>query len=280
MQKSCVELLGDFTSSQSESGKSSNTIKTYCYSLQAFASWLHNSGGNIDKLTRVDVQQYIKHLETTNLSAATIGKVFAAIAAFAAFKGCSHVMEGIQFPVQSKALHTAPKSLSRTERNKLLRDVECDGNLRNIAIIYTLLFTGIRVSELCQLSLSDLKLSERSGSLTIRKGKGNISRTVPLPVDARYYISKYLKTRTDNDYALFLSQYKQRISIRSVQHMLQNYGIHPHKLRHTYCRELVSAGIDIASVAELAGHASLEVTRRYSKPSHVELEKAISRAFA
>ncbi|GAB7058251.1 tyrosine recombinase XerA [Paenibacillus sp. YK5] len=279
MQKSCVELLGDFVAAQSESGKSPNTIKTYCYSLQAFASWLHEGGGNIDNLTRVDVQQYIKYLETVNRSAATIGKVFAAIAAFTAFKGCSHVLEGIQFPVQRKALHMAPKSLSRTERNKLLRNVERDGNLRNLAIVYILLFTGIRVSELCQLNRTDLKLSERSGSLTVRKGKGNIARTVPLPVDARHYISKYLESRTDADTALFLSQYKRRISVRSVQHMLQKYNIHPHQLRHTYCRELVNAGIDIASVAELAGHASLEVTRRYSRPSHVELEDAVSRAF-
>lgn len=279
MEKTCVELFDDFEIAQSNSGKSSNTIKTYRYALKTFASWLRDSGGNIDNLTRVDVQQYIKYLETENRSAATIGKVFAAIAAFAAFKGCSHILEGIQFPVQRKALHTAPKSLSRTERNKLLRNVERDGNLRNLAIVYTLLFTGIRVSELCQLNRTDLKLSERSGSLTVRKGKGNIARTVPLPVDARHYISKYLESRTNTDTALFLSQYKRRISVRSVQHMLQKYNIHPHQLRHTYCRELVNAGIDISSIAELAGHASLEVTRRYSKPSHVELEEAISKAF-
>lgn len=279
MEKTCVELFDDFEIAQSNSGKSSNTIKTYRYALNTFASWLRDSGGNIDNLTRVDVQQYIKYLETENRSAATIGKVFAAIAAFVAFKGCSHILEGIQFPVQRKALHTAPKSLSRTERNKLLRNVERDGNLRNLAIVYTLLFTGIRVSELCQLNRTDLKLSERSGSLTVRKGKGNIARTVPLPVDARHYISKYLESRTNTDTALFLSQYKRRISVRSVQHMLQKYNIHPHQLRHTYCRELVNAGIDISSIAELAGHASLEVTRRYSKPSHVELEEAISKAF-
>ncbi|WP_082967427.1 tyrosine-type recombinase/integrase [Paenibacillus oryzae] len=50
-------------------------------------------------------------------------------------------------------------------------------------------------------------------------------------------------------------------------------------MRHTYSRELVNAGINISSIAEFAGHASLVVTRRYSKPSHVELEEAISQAF-
>ncbi|WP_143806551.1 MULTISPECIES: site-specific integrase [unclassified Paenibacillus] len=60
--------------------------------------WLHDNGGNVDKLTRVDVQQYIKHLETANRNAATIGKVFAAIAAFAAFKDCFNVLEDISIP--------------------------------------------------------------------------------------------------------------------------------------------------------------------------------------
>lgn len=61
--------------------------------------------------------------------------------------------------------------------------------------------------------------------------------------------------------------------------MLKKYDVHPHKLRHTYCRELVSSGIDIPTVAELAGHTDINITRRYSKPSFIELEDAIEKAF-
>ncbi|QGG57896.1 tyrosine-type recombinase/integrase [Paenibacillus sp. B01] len=279
MKNRCVEKFSDFAAVQIERGKSANTIKTYCYALQTFASWLHDSGGNIDKLTRIDLQQYIKHLEAANRSAATIGKVFAAITSFAEFKGCTSITEGIRFPVQRKTLHTAPKSLSRNERNKLLRDAERDGNIRNLALIFTLLFTGLRVSELVSLDRNDIKFGERSGSVTVRKGKGDISRVVPFPVDARHYLFKYLETRTDDEPALFLSQYQQRISVRSVQRMLKQYGIHPHQLRHTYCRELANSGMDLSSIAELAGHSDTNTTRRYSKPSHSELEQAISRVF-
>lgn len=61
--------------------------------------------------------------------------------------------------------------------------------------------------------------------------------------------------------------------------MASKYGIHPHVLRHSFCRELVSAGIDIATVAELAGHADVNVTRRYAMPSEADLVDAIDKAF-
>ena len=80
--------------------------------------------------------------------------------------------------------------------------------------------------------------------------------------------------------ALFLSNYRQRISVRTVQYMLSKFGVHPHILRHTFCRELVRAGVDIATVAELAGHADINVTRRYSKPTVSELKQGIERAFS
>ncbi len=71
------------------------------------------------------------------------------------------------------------------------------------------------------------------------------------------------------------------MSARAVQHMLAVYGVHPHKLRHTtFCRELVGKGIEIATVAELAGHAGVNTTRRYAKPTVREREAAIEKAFS
>ena len=95
----------------------------------------------------------------------------------------------------------------------------------------------------------------------------------------RRFVYTYLEMRTDGDAALFLSNYRQRMSVRTVQHLLNDYGVHTHLMRHTFCRELVSNGVDISTVAELAGHADINVTRRYSKPSERELEQAIEKAF-
>lgn len=88
-----------------------------------------------------------------------------------------------------------------------------------------------------------------------------------------------MQTRRDTLAPLFLSNYRQRISIRAVQHMLKRFGIHPHELRHTFGRELVAAGTDISTVAELLGHADINVTRCYSKPTEKDIGNVIDKAF-
>lgn len=280
MRKSCAEVIDQFINDQLANGKSNNTAKTYQQSLSAFAEWLTVAGGDLIDLTRHDVQSYVRSLQDSSKSAATIGKVFACLSVFARYIDRPHAVENVRIPEQRKLRNIAPGSLERTKRNRLLRAVERDGNVRDIAITYTLLLTGLRVSELCALDRSDIIIGERSGKVTVRDGKGGISRSVPLSPEARLYLSKYLATRNDGDPALFVSNYRQRIAARTVQHMLAKYGVHPHELRHTFCRELVGSGVDIATVADLAGHSDINVTRRYSKPSARDLEHAIDRAFS
>jgi integrase/recombinase XerD len=280
VKKSCVEVIERFRVAQIEDGKSELTVKTYVQTLTKFNAWLLENGGDINNLTRHDVQSYINHLDADGKSASTINKTFAALSVFARYVERLDIVDNIRVPEFRKAKNVAPKSLDRNEKNRLLREVERSGNLRDIAIAYVLLHTGIRVSELCALNVDDVEIRERSGSITVRHGKGNVSRKVPLSAEARHHLKKYLDTRGDKNVALFLSNYRQRISVRTVQHMLSKFGVHPHILRHTFCRELVSAGVDIATVAELAGHADINVTRRYSKPTASELEQAIERVFS
>jgi integrase/recombinase XerD len=245
-----------------------------------FTDWLMDNDGDLAKLTRVDVQLFFQSLESKGNSASTINNRFAAISQFARFIGSPNIIENIRLPQARQAKNIAPESLERTERNNLLREVERNDNSRDIAIVNLLIRTGIRVSELVALNRSDVVTGERSGSITVRNGKGNVSRRVPLSTEARLYLSKYLETRDDNDPALILSNFRQRISVRAVQHMLSNYGVHPHALRHTFARELVSKGVDLSTVADLCGHADINVTRRYSKPTERDLEAAIDKAFS
>lgn len=275
-----THLINKFIDAQLSQGKSELTAKTYRQAMEAFDHWLVNNGGDLNGLTRHDIQSYIKSLEANGKSATTINKVFAVISVFARFIKRQEIAQDIRLPEARKVNHIAPKALDKKERNRLLRAVERDGSLRNIAITYILLHCGLRVSELVALNREDIVIRERSGSVNVRNGKGNVARTVPLSAEARLNLSRYLETRGDNDPALFLSNYQQRISVRAVQHLLKDYGVHPHLIRHTFCRELVSNGIDIATVAELAGHSDINVTRRYSKPSPSELEQAIEKAFS
>lgn len=279
-EKSVVKVIDDFLAHMLDSGKSKLTVKTYKHTLEMFNVWLNENGGDLTKLTRLDVQLFIQFLESKGNSASTINNRFAAISQFARFMSRPDIIENIRIPEVRQARNVAPKSLERTERNNLLREIERTANPRDIAIVNLLIRTGVRVSELVALNRTDVEMSERSGAITVRNGKGNVSRRVPLSVEARLYLRKYLDSREDNDPALFLSNYRQRISVRAVQHMLSNYGVHPHALRHTFAKELVSKGVDISTVADLCGHADINVTRRYSKPTERDLEKAIDKAFS
>ncbi|WP_040674871.1 tyrosine-type recombinase/integrase [Paenibacillus terrigena] len=269
-----------FIKDQEARGKSDNTVSTYRRIMMSFVEWLDTNGGDITDLTRYDVQSYIKSLEQDGKNASTIDKIFACLSVYARYTDHHDIVDRIKRTKPQRQTQTAPKSLGELERKALLRDVEKDRNLRDIAIIYTLVHCGLRVSELVALDISDIVIYERSGNLTVRYSKGGESRVVPLAVDVRYHLTRYLDTRTDNDIALFLSNERKRISVRTIQHMLSKYGTHPHALRHTFVRQLVKSGNDISTVAELAGHRDVNVTRRYSKPDEMEKIAAIEKAFS
>jgi integrase/recombinase XerD len=278
-EKYVVKVIREFVQDQLDKGKSFQTIEKYRSVVEAFVNWLKQNNGDIDCLTRIDIQQYINHLEAKGNRASTIDNKFAAVSVFCQYLDQSSILFTIRRPESRKIRHIAPKSLDRKERNRVLREVERSKHLRNIAIVYLFLYTGLRVSELVALNQDDVVMGERNGSVNIRKGKGDVARQVPLPVDARNQLLAYLAQRKDDYSALFLSTHKKRIAIRSVQRVLEKYDVYPHQLRHTYCRELVGSGVDIATVAELAGHSDINITRRYSKPSVTELELAIEKVF-
>lgn len=277
MQKFVAEVQR-FLSDQVGLGKAENTIATYRRIMEAFGRWLDRNGGELSEPTRFDVQAYIKFLEKEGKSAATVDKIYACISVYARYIQRPDIVENIKRIKPQNKRQTAPKSLEDLEIRRLKREVEKDGNKRDIAIVYLLLETGVRVSELCALNRQDVIISERSGEMLVRNGKGGKERTIPLSRESRYHTSQYLQLRNDNEAALFISNQKQRLSVRAVQHMLNGYGTHPHALRHTFARRLVASGTDISAVAELTGHADINMTRRYSKPSYAELTEAIERA--
>ncbi len=278
MKKSVIEF-DSFQKYLLEKGNREKTIDDYIRHMKNFQKWLQSEGSDIQHLTRYDVQQYIKYLQNQGNKASTLNPKYSAIVAYARYIGQSHLIDNIQRPEIRHSRHISPKSLPRSDRNRLFRELERSCNLRSIAIVYLALYTGLRVSELAALSQDDVHMGERSGKVIIHDGKGGIDRIVPLPSEARYYLRGYLETREDDDSALFLSNFKKRMSKRSIQRIFEKLGIHAHMLRHTYGRELVSSGIDIATVAELMGHSDINVTRRYAAPSMKDLEQAIEKVF-
>ncbi|QZT33656.1 tyrosine-type recombinase/integrase [Caldalkalibacillus thermarum TA2.A1] len=255
-------------------GKSATTVKTYEQALKQFEHWLQGAGTDLKGYARTDVQQYIDYLVAKKKSAATINKIWNAIKKYSRWAGKEETIEDIAV-VQPPSYYTeAPKSLSQVERNRLIREVDRSGNKRDFAIVMMLLNTGLRVSELVSLDRSDVEISERKGSVRV-VGKGNRERVIPLNKEARRALQKYLDERTDSHPALFLSNRGQRISVRSVQYLLEKHGVHPHQLRHTFITGLVRNNTDIAVIQSMSGHTSTKMIVRYSQPTEEDKLQAV-----
>nr|WP_153599919.1 tyrosine-type recombinase/integrase [Bacillus thuringiensis] len=278
VKKSDIELEV-FKNFLFEEGKRPNTVEDYSRHIRNFHQWLITEGSSIHEITRYDIQQYINSLSINGNQATTITPKYSAIVAYVKFIRKEELLTHIKRPEVRHIRNISPKSLSKKQRNQLLREIEKSQNLRNIAIVYTMLYTGVRVFELVALNREDIEMKERSGFVIIRDGKGGISRKIPLPAESRYHLQNYLQQRTDLEAPLFLSNFKKRLSKRSAQRIFEQYGIGAHMLRHTYGRELVASGIDIATVAELMGHNDVNTTKRYAAPSMSDLEQAVEKIF-
>jgi integrase/recombinase XerC/integrase/recombinase XerD len=260
-------------------GKSATTIKTYAHAIQQFQKWLDGAGTNLSDYARSDVQQYIDYLSAKKKTASTINKLWNAIKAYSKWAGKKETIEDIAVVKVADIKKQAPKAMDKIERNKLIRDIDHTGNKRDYAILMTLLMTGIRVSELVALDVTDVEVSNRKGSLLVRSGKGNKERVLPLNSEARRAIEKYLEERTDSDPALFISNRQERISIRSVQHLMEKNGHNAHQTRHSFITWLVRSGEDISVIQSLSGHSSADMILRYSMPSEEDKQKAVDHIF-
>jgi len=267
-----------FSENQLEQGKAIGTVNTYVGVLEKFQTWLTTREKELSQISNKDVQLFIDYLEQQQKDPSTIEKYFAAISVFARFLGKSEITADIQRKEKVKESEI-PESLDEKEEKKILSEVELDGNLRNIAIVYTLLYTGIRISELCALDLVHINLTEKK--LSVINQKGEVDRTIPLSSEVSKHLNNYIDSLNNpNQEALFVSSVNKRISTRAVQYMLQKYNVNPHKLRHTFCQKLINKGIDIHTVAQLAGHKDINVTKRYAGAVQTNLEDAIDRAFS
>ena len=276
MMKS-VEYIEQFIN-EAMQGRSENTVKSYKQSLLKFSEWLEYSGTDLEGYARTDVQQYIVYMQSSKKAASSVNRELAAIKAFSRYAGKEHAIENLRVIKAAKPTDKAPEWLERNEINAILRETDRKKNKRDHAIVQTLLNCGLRVSELVNLDVVDYQVSERKGSIRV-VGKGLKERYIPVSAECRHAINAYLAQRNDDNEALFLSNYGKRISVRSVQHMLEQYGIHAHQLRHTFVKRLVDSGVPIPTIQALTGHSSAEMVAWYSKPSEKDLINAIDKVF-
>jgi integrase/recombinase XerC len=168
--------------------------------------------------------------------------------------------------------------------------------LRDRALLETLYATGLRVSECCALDLDDIDRDRYGDSclVQVRRGKGGKERLVPIGAAAVAALDAYLaggrpamrhpKSGRQDGRALFLNRRGARLTARSVQRMVARFALlagteaTPHALRHSFATHLLDGGVDLRSIQELLGHASLSSTQIYTKVSLDHLMKVYDAA--
>jgi site-specific recombinase XerD len=172
-------------------------------------------------------------------------------------------------------------SISVEQARRLLAATE--DSPRDHALITILLYTGARCNEATSLNVGDIDLNQRT--VFIRKAKGGKQRLLSLHPQLAATLEPYLSTiPAFSDSALFWSRNGRRLSNRQVRRMVSALGrrigvpwLDAHTLRHTFATWLLEAGVDLRTVQELLGHASLGTTQLYLHPSRDRLRAALER---
>lgn len=267
--------VNGFTAEMQRSGRSKNTIGTYARNAQLFVEWLEGVTAEPfnGKINTLDISEYTRYLsDTLKQSLNSIKAKLTAVQKFAEYLTNGGYMPAIK--VQQKKGTTEPnvEVLEKNELYKFLRFVINSENLLNIAIVQLILNTGIRESELCALELSDLDISERKGTMTIRSGKGDKYRVIPLNKDARNALTNYIENARPETTSekVFIGQ-RGALTRNGVYKIVSRLGekainkkVFPHMLRHQCFTAMAkNPNLDLKTISSIAGHSSTELTTRY-----------------
>ncbi len=290
-----------------EQDRAERTIDGYRRDLAHFATWFEQTTGRTPdpvRVTPLDIREYRQYLRTIKrLKPASVNRKLAALKTYFGWARDAGLVahnptDGIKSVGQTE---TKQRWLSRGQTFALTRAAteaiqlaETKGlrpstilAKRNAAILAVLLH-GLRVSEVCDLELIDVTLKPRGGFVVVRSGKGGRYREVPLNKDARAALRTWLEVRPENSSTvLFTSRSDDPVQPRDIQRMLDKLAhsassldpeqVTPHKLRHTFGKSLVDAGVSLDRVAMLMGHQDLATTAIYTTPSRADLTAAVEK---
>jgi integrase/recombinase XerC len=267
---------------------SEQTSRTYTSKVRQYLAWLADADTEGDALNERDardwaVRDYRTHLQTVlKRKPATVNNALAAVDDLYIRRGV-----GPANAARAELPRTAPMALDARTAVRFLREVQKCSSPRDRAIALVPFYAGTRIAEITLLDVDDVRLSARKGILRIL-GKGEKVREIPIHPDLRTALAGWLDERPEwpgaDTAALFLNQRGGRLSVKGAHDIittiaaaagLEDDAITAHVLRHTFATRLVRGHTDLVIVAELLGHARLETTRAYSRPTQQDAIDAL-----
>lgn len=265
-----------------ERGRRSRTISAYQTDWREFAAWYQQTNDepfDLTRLTALDLNDYRSWGLAQQLAPSTINRRLGFFKHYAAWGLEEHFVEASVFrAIKAVALvrqqKLAPKALSQAEVRRLLKEVELRAGVRDQAILYTLLYTGLRVGELAHLQIENVTLSDRKGTILVRgdHAKGGKQRHVPVPRAARQRLQSYMDHHSTGKDSLFLGQ-RGPLGEDAIGRIVRKYAtwaklesVTPHVLRHTFSYNyLEKTGNDLVGLANILGHDNVTTTQIYTQ---------------
>lgn len=269
-----------------ENNLADNTLSAYRRDLQGVAEWLHHRGSSLTLARSDDLQALLAERVDGGYKATSSARLLSAVRRLFQYLYREKIRSDDPSAqlASPKLPQRLPKDLTEAQVERLLQAPVVDQplELRDKAMLEVLYATGLRVSELVGLTMSDISL--RQGVLRVI-GKGNKERLVPLGENAVYWVENYLEhgrpwllNGVSID-VLFPSQRAQQMTRQTFWHRIKHYAVlagidseklSPHVLRHAFATHLLNHGADLRVVQMLLGHQDLSTTQIYT---HVATER-------
>ena len=266
-----------------QKGLSQNTVDSYKSDLTKLSNYLQNQD-----LSKTNIDNFFIDMSEFNYSSSTKKRMHSSIKNFLKYINENEDYESIDISdIKLKSSKKLPEVLSINDIENMINfyDHETYLDSRNRTVIDVLYSTGCRVSELCDINISDIDLDEKYLKL---KGKGSKQRIVPIGSMLYKNLLQYLNVREtflqNRGEPLFLSKSKNKLDRTAVFRIIKKTAknislqtdVHPHTLRHSAATHMLEGGCDLRTVQEFLGHSSVSTTQIYTKVTKEFLEEAFT----
>lgn len=267
-----TKILNRYTACLTVEGKSSQTIEAYAFRIRHM---FETCGLNLKDMGPYDIRMYLATLKQNGCSNRTLEVIRNYLSAFYKWMVIEEIIDKNPCaPIKPiKYTEEIRESFTELDIDKLRTNCK---DLKERAMVELLLTSGIRVSEMENMNVSDIDF--QNCAVHVKHGKGDKERITYMSPVAAHYIDKYIQSRDDNDVALFTTK-TGRLQSGGIRWILHELGeraevedVHPHRFRRTFATNLNSKGMPIQYIQHLLGHARIDTTMIYVNVSEAQVK--------